>query len=130
MRRCRADLCYSDIGLRELWAPRNARIDSLRWKLEQHKAVLSQAFLLEIKKDTSGIRDTFHNMWMRETTEKEQFLLEKLIPPNECLFWGKSSCLPGTRTSVLNEIRAWVQDTTKPSRLFWLHGVAGVEKAL
>ena len=44
---------------------------------------------------------------------------------------SKQECLPGTRTSVLDEITNWVNlpNTENVPRVFWLHGVAGSGKS-
>ncbi|KIL64563.1 hypothetical protein M378DRAFT_44707, partial [Amanita muscaria Koide BX008] len=38
-------------------------------------------------------------------------------------------CHPGTREDVLRQIRNWTDDPTKPERILWLHGPAGVGKS-
>ncbi|EPT00540.1 hypothetical protein FOMPIDRAFT_1085291, partial [Fomitopsis schrenkii] len=61
--------------------------------------------------------------------------------PEDSRCYGKVSCLEGTRVSILEAIGSWFcgtsipQDTesldthSMPSRLFWLHGVAGCGKS-
>ncbi|KAJ7915203.1 hypothetical protein B0H13DRAFT_2456825, partial [Mycena leptocephala] len=39
------------------------------------------------------------------------------------------ACHPGTRTAILNDLRAWVLDTSPESALLWLHGSAGSGKS-
>ncbi|KAJ7729868.1 hypothetical protein DFH07DRAFT_177458 [Mycena maculata] len=39
------------------------------------------------------------------------------------------ACHPGTRTSILEELRTWSLDTAPESTIFWLHGSAGVGKS-
>ncbi|KAM6493167.1 hypothetical protein JOM56_011301, partial [Amanita muscaria] len=38
-------------------------------------------------------------------------------------------CHPGTRENVLHQMRDWADDPTKPERILWLHGPAGVGKS-
>ncbi|KAJ7835992.1 hypothetical protein B0H13DRAFT_192383 [Mycena leptocephala] len=39
------------------------------------------------------------------------------------------ACHPGTRTAILDELRAWSIETTPESAILWLHGSAGVGKS-
>ncbi|KAJ7729869.1 hypothetical protein DFH07DRAFT_756563 [Mycena maculata] len=39
------------------------------------------------------------------------------------------ACHPGTRTSILEELRTWSFNTAPESTIFWLHGSAGVGKS-
>ncbi|KAJ7854662.1 hypothetical protein B0H13DRAFT_1642309 [Mycena leptocephala] len=39
------------------------------------------------------------------------------------------ACHPGTRTSVLEELRAWSVDTSPESTIMWLYGAAGMGKS-
>ncbi|KAM6498705.1 hypothetical protein JOM56_006653 [Amanita muscaria] len=38
-------------------------------------------------------------------------------------------CHPGTRENVLDQMRNWADDPTKPEGILWLHGPAGVGKS-
>ncbi|KAM6491168.1 hypothetical protein JOM56_013407 [Amanita muscaria] len=38
-------------------------------------------------------------------------------------------CHPGTRESVLDQMRNWADDPTRPEHILWLHGPAGVRKS-
>ncbi|KIL61646.1 hypothetical protein M378DRAFT_847127 [Amanita muscaria Koide BX008] len=38
-------------------------------------------------------------------------------------------CHPGTRKGVLNQMRNWADDPSRPERILWLHGPAGVGKS-
>lgn len=126
--------------------------------LEKHKAAISQAFLIEVRegiadvqsgvdnvnegvsavgKELVDVHEEVHNI--RQNEDKK--LLDKLLPPDDSRFYGKVSCLEGTRMSILEAISSWFcgtslpQDTesldtrSMPSRLFWLHGVAGCGKS-
>ena len=41
----------------------------------------------------------------------------------------KEICLEGTRNGILNEITAWINNTEDNTRIFWLHGAAGIGKS-
>ncbi|KIL54588.1 hypothetical protein M378DRAFT_174158 [Amanita muscaria Koide BX008] len=38
-------------------------------------------------------------------------------------------CHPGTRKGVLDQMRKWADDPSRPERILWLHGPAGVGKS-
>lgn len=44
-------------------------------------------------------------------------------------FFTSPPCLPGTRTAILEQIRAWLRDIKRQHRLLWLHGLAGAGKS-
>jgi hypothetical protein len=48
---------------------------------------------------------------------------------DSCERFPEPACHPGTRTSIVEELRAWSIDTTPESTLLWLHGSAGVGKS-
>lgn len=109
---------------------------ALRRQLDHYKATISQSFLVEIKSDINVIKAgvgamnaAVDSMRGHGVAKEERELLTKLVPPDASLFTGKPTCLPGTRLSVLKGIHAWVHDVSKPSRLFWLYGVAGCGKS-
>lgn len=66
---------------------------------------------------------------IRRQEQENRELLAKLMPPDESLFYGKTDCLPGTRTSILDAIHQWVAGNIDISRIFWLYGVAGCGKS-
>ncbi|KIK61960.1 hypothetical protein GYMLUDRAFT_42386 [Collybiopsis luxurians FD-317 M1] len=45
---------------------------------------------------------------------------QRFPPPN---------CYPGTRIQILEIVRNWVNDSTKPAPIYWLYGAAGVGKS-
>jgi hypothetical protein len=59
-------------------------------------------------------------------------LLDKLRPVTEAFYNDAAAapaCLPGTRVELLDEIRAWFDDTSVDcSPFFWLSGIAGTGK--
>ncbi|KAI9456829.1 hypothetical protein BJY52DRAFT_1212779 [Lactarius psammicola] len=58
----------------------------------------------------------------------EQFVSEKPKNPDLSAYAQRAECLEGTRTVVLGDIFAWLEDTFSP-RLFWLSGIAGSGKS-
>lgn len=85
--------------------------------------------LTEIKAGVGALNTAVSTIQGQESTKEEQALLATLVPPEASLFIGKPACLPGTRETVVDEIRAWVHDSRRLSRLFWLYGVAGCGKS-
>ncbi|KAI3616867.1 nacht and wd40 domain-containing protein [Moniliophthora roreri] len=45
---------------------------------------------------------------------------QRFPPPN---------CYAGTRTRIIGELSEWIEDGSKPNRVFWLYGGAGVGKS-
>uniref|UniRef100_A0A0W0FM54 Nephrocystin 3-like N-terminal domain-containing protein n=1 Tax=Moniliophthora roreri TaxID=221103 RepID=A0A0W0FM54_MONRR len=45
---------------------------------------------------------------------------QRFPPPN---------CHPGTRAKILEELCHWIEDDSKSTRVFWIHGSAGVGKS-
>ena len=94
-----------------------------------------------IQVDVSAIQRDVLTSRRNDEEERNKQLLDKLLPPADSRFYGKPACLEGTRRSILDPIDVWVRDTstpnnddnsgarTVPSRLFWLHGVAGCGKS-
>ena len=148
--------------MNELASPRREAIVELEKELEQHKMAISQAFLVEVRSGIADVQDDLNTVKEGVSTvrvevasvqkevrtlrhnddeDKNKQLLDKLLPPADSRFYGKVTCLEGTRKSVLDAIDNWVRDRSVPaeaaspgtprvlSRLFWLHGVAGCGKS-
>uniref|UniRef100_A0A0W0G2N2 Nephrocystin 3-like N-terminal domain-containing protein n=1 Tax=Moniliophthora roreri TaxID=221103 RepID=A0A0W0G2N2_MONRR len=45
---------------------------------------------------------------------------QRFPPPN---------CHPGTRTQILKKLGEWIEDDSKATKVFWLHGTAGIGKS-
>ena len=108
--------------LKQIWSPKTDDLADLRQELSEYKSTITHAFLVEI-------REALVNIKVDADSERARELLNKLLPPAKSSFEEKATCLSGTRETVLKIVRDWLYDACKPSRLFWLYGVAGCGKS-
>ena len=110
-------------------------------KLRAQKENIRDAFLIEIREAQSKRnveedqrRDHKERAKAEERTKQEEAedeaTLRQLLSSNDSLHHDKSTCIPGTRASILSELAAWAKEASPDlNRLFWLYGVAGCGKS-
>ena len=120
---------------------RREEIQRLEQKLEEHKSNISQAFLVEVRAEVGKIQETVQAMGGDNDEERNKALLDKLLPPVNSRWHGRTYCCDGTRRGILDKINSWVgaghiQECagnpgaqSASSRVFWLYGVAGCGKS-
>ncbi|KAF8593782.1 hypothetical protein BDV93DRAFT_582463, partial [Ceratobasidium sp. AG-I] len=73
------------------------------------------------------------NIW-KIVDEQAMYRLDKLSPSQaahygsaESTNLGRNQCIPGTRIDLLNQLKAWAEDSDS-KRIYWLNGMAGTGK--
>ena len=69
------------------------------------------------------------NTGQLQMSEAEERTLRQLKPPELSSYDLSRCCLPGTRENVIRDIVRWASLSNRPSRIFWLYGVAGCGKS-
>ena len=89
-------------------ATRREEIQRLEQKLEEHKSNISQAFLVEVRAEVSKIQESVQAMGSDNDEERNKVLLDKLLPPVNSRWHGRTYCCDGTRRGILDKIDSWV----------------------
>ncbi|ESK90283.1 NWD2 protein [Moniliophthora roreri MCA 2997] len=83
-----------------------------------------------------NMTNVYHNEGISKDLDDPKAALKVLAQkaaPNACYDseqrFPPPNCHPGTRASILGKMSDWIEDNSKPTRVFWLHGSAGVGKS-
>ncbi|KAI5117028.1 hypothetical protein M0805_001544 [Coniferiporia weirii] len=109
-------IAYSSKGfLGDMLSSHNAEISSAKDEFRKLKEIYDRCVQMEVWMAVNRIEDK---------TEDGQ--LQRLHPAERAFYDLEGVCLEGTRESVFERVREWVDSDSK---LFWLHGVAGSGKS-
>ncbi|KAI5117942.1 hypothetical protein M0805_002055 [Coniferiporia weirii] len=109
-------ITYSSKGfLGDLLSSHDAEISSANDEFRKLKEKYDRRVQMEVWMAVNRIED-----------DMEDNKLQRLEPAKGAFYDEEGMCLEGTRGSVFERVREWVDSDSK---LFWLHGVAGSEKS-
>ncbi|EJD02403.1 uncharacterized protein FOMMEDRAFT_168866 [Fomitiporia mediterranea MF3/22] len=104
------------------YKPKGDEIRQIKDRLENLLSKLN----LGMQSNILGVASAIRN---QQISEADNTALKCLRPPVNSAFDPDRACLPGTRETVIRDIKQWIFSENHSQRLYWIYGVAGCGKS-